>query len=376
MSWSEDRTGGKPGQAEQSSAAAARQRGGRGDRRPYWRQRYAALDLGTNNCRLLVSSVGRSHLRIVDAFSRIVRLGEGVSRDGRLSEAAIARTLDALKACREKIDRRNVDVVRCIATQACRSAANAEEFLTRVREEAGLDLEIISTEEEARLSVLGCSQLIDADADGCLVFDIGGGSTELSWVDLRDRGDNGRRWRFPPRMPKISAWTSLPFGVVSLSEKHGLRDYSRSEYDALVERVVEELRKFQDADELRETFRQGRGHLLGTSGTVTSIAGVHLGLPRYERSKVDGLWLSADEARTTSERLRAMTCDQRSEEPCIGRERADLVVSGCAILEAILQAWPADRLRVADRGLREGMIYSMIHRARRRGRRRPQSRQS
>ncbi|GAB4520335.1 MAG: Ppx/GppA phosphatase family protein [Parvularculaceae bacterium] len=350
---------------------AARQRDAHRRRRPYWRQRYAALDLGTNNCRLLVSSVGRSHLRIVDAFSRIVRLGEGVSQDGRLSEAAIDRTLEALKACREKIDRRNVDVVRCIATQACRSAENAEEFLARAKCEAGLDLEIISTEEEARLSVLGCAQLIDPDADGCLIFDIGGGSTELSWVDLRDRADRARPRRFPPRMPKITAWTSLPFGVVSLSEKHGLRDYSRAEYDDLVTRVAEELRNFQEADELREIFQQGRAHLLGTSGTVTSIAGVHLGLPRYERSKVDGLWLSADEARRTSERLRSMTCDQRSEEPCIGRERADLVVSGCAILEAILQAWPADRLRVADRGLREGMIYSMIHRARRRRRRRP-----
>ena len=304
-------------------------------------------------------------MRIVDAFSRIVRLGEGVARDGRLSEAAIGRTLSALAACKQKLRRRNADYVRCIATQACRSAANASAFMARVEAETGLRLEIISTEEEARLSVFGCSPLIDRDAQACLVFDIGGGSTELSWIDLRgEEGAGGRR--FPPPRPQIEAWTSLPFGVVNISETHGRTDYTRAEYEALTDLIAERLARFDGADALAPAFRGGHGHFLGASGTVTCIAGVFLGLARYDRSQVDGLWLSADDVRETSERLRAMSHEARANQPCIGPERADLVVAGCAILEAMMRLWPVSRLRVADRGLREGMIYAMIARARRR----------
>ncbi len=333
------------------------------------RERYAALDLGTNNCRLLIAAPNGKELRIVDAFSRIVRLGEGVSTSGVLSEPAMQRTLDALKVCAEKISRRGVTHMRCIATQACRGAENGAAFLGMIREQTGLTLEIISTEEEARLAAAGCMDLIDEAAPAALIFDIGGGSTELSWI-VRD-GEAAAL--------SVAAWTSLPFGVVSLAERWGGRDLDAETYEKMVEEVRAGVAAFGDPARLRPHFEKDAAHLLGTSGTVTSIAGVHLELDRYRRELVDGLWLTLPRTREVTEKLRAMSFDDRASEPCIGVERADLVVCGCAILEALAREWPATRIRVADRGLREGILADLAaearqkrkQRRRRRRRRRP-----
>jgi exopolyphosphatase/guanosine-5'-triphosphate,3'-diphosphate pyrophosphatase len=323
-------------------------------------ERFAAVDLGTNNCRLLIAAPRGRKFRIVDAFSRIVRLGEGLSQTGALSEAAMARALDALKVCAEKIERRDVTRMRCIATQACRAAANGEEFLARAGEATGLSFEIISTEEEARLSVRGCAELMDPAARAGLVFDIGGGSTEISWI--LPAGPDGRG-------PKVAAWMSLPLGVVNLSEIWGGGEMSAETYEKVVDSVAAEIRAHGDPAGLRPAFEAGDAHFLGTSGTVTSIAGVHLELPRYRRDLVDGLWLTTAEVRTVAGKLLAMDLRGRAAEPSIGQERADLVICGCAILEALIREWPVSRIRVGDRGLREGMLADLADAARR-GRRR------
>ncbi len=314
--------------------------------------RFAALDLGTNNCRLLIAVPKGRQLRIVDAFSRIVRLGEGLSQTGVLSDAAMVRTISALRVCAEKIRRRGVTHIRCIATQACRGAANGETFLENVRKETGLAFDIISTEEEARLAVSGCEELLDENASAGLIFDIGGGSTELSWIVRRGNAT------------EIAAWTSLPFGVVSLSEKWGGREIDQKTYATLVDDVRCAIAKIGDPASLKAAFESDDAHLLGTSGTVTSIAGVHLRLPSYRRDKVDGLWLSAEEARNVAHGLRSKSFQERANEPCIGEDRADLVLCGCAILEALLLEWPASRIRVADRGLREGILTDLSRQAR------------
>lgn len=323
-------------------------------------ERYAALDLGTNNCRLLIAAPRGRDLRIIDAFSRIVRLGEGLSATGALSDAAMERALDALGVCADKIARRGVTHMRCIATQACRGASNGELFLETVRKRTGLEFDIITTEEEARLAVKGCSELLDGQALAGLVFDIGGGSTEISWVRRAE----------PDERPEIVAWTSMPFGVVSLAEKWGGREIGRETYEAIVEEARAEIARFGDPAGLKRHFANGSAHLLGTSGTVTSIAGVHLGLAKYRRDSVDGLWLTVADARAVTEKLRAMRFEERAAEPCIGIERADLVVCGCAILEAVAREWPASRIRVADRGLREGMLADLAAQARSERRRR------
>lgn len=329
-------------------------------------ERFAAIDLGTNNCRLLVAAPRGQNFRIVDAFSKIVRLGEGLLQSGSLSKEAMARAVDALKICAEKIARRNVTHMRCIATQACRGAANGAEFLEVVRNQTGLNFEIISPEEEARLAVRGCADLLDQNSSAGLIFDIGGGSTELSWV----RPGEGAA------AAEIVAWKSMPFGVVMLSEKWGGREIDSEKFAKMVESVRAEIRVLGDPANLKYVFENDDAHFLGTSGTITSIAGVHLELRRYKRDRVDGLWLDSDDVRSVSQKLRAMNFDERAREPCIGEERADLVVCGCAILEALLLEWPVTRVRVADRGLREGILADLARQAqrqrrknRRRGRR-------
>ena len=310
---------------------------------------YAAVDLGTNNCRLLVARPAAEGFRVVDAFSRIVRLGEGVEDSRRLSVEAMDRTIAALKICADKMRRRKVTRARCVATAACRKAQNCDEFLARAEKESGLYLEAITAEEEAKLAVAGCRPLLEAETRHALVFDIGGGSTELIWAE-----------HHPDDGIKPIALTSLPFGVVSIAERHGGGDFSPSQYEALVGRITEDLQAFEAAHGINERMCRGGVQMIGTSGTVTTLTGVHLGLERYDRQQVDGLWLSFVDAQSTAERLRGMNLEQRAAHPCIGRGRADLVVAGCAILEAIRRTWPCEKLRVADRGVREGLLLSLM----------------
>ena len=338
------------------------------------RPAYAALDLGTNNCRLLVARPSRRGFKVIDAFSRIIRLGEGVSASGRLSEAAIKRTIEALQVCAAKIERHRVVRSGLIATEACRLAANAGEFLERARDETGLDIHIVNRETEAKLAVSGCASLIDFACDFVLVFDIGGGSSELIWLDLSRHKHLWRR-SVGERLEVqrcIAAWTSLPVGVVTLAEHFGGQFVNREMFDAMVGHVVDMLAPFESEHRLRRGLSRGKAHLLGTSGTVTTVAGVHMRLPRYERNRVDGCWLDIAEVRAVTASLLDATYEERVAEPCIGRERADLVLAGCAILEAMLRMWPCARLRVADRGLREGILATLmaedgVYRSERRG---------
>lgn len=322
---------------------------------------YGALDLGTNNCRLLLARPSRRGFRVVDAFSRIIRLGEGVSQSGALSEPAMHRTLEALKVCAGKLDRHGVERARLVATQACRVAGNGADFIGRVRDTTGLDLEILTPETEAKLAVSGCSTLVDASADYVLVFDIGGGSSEIIWLDLTRPG--ARRGGMHGRInadAAIVAWTSLPVGVVTLAENFDGRNVTDDSFEAMVAYVQNMLTPFEAEHRFREKLHGAPMHMLGTSGTVTTIAGILLGLPRYDRNQVDGIWLRTPEINEITQRLLGKSYDQRIAEPCIGRERADLVLAGCAILDAILRFWPADRLRVADRGLREGILTTLM----------------
>ena len=310
---------------------------------------YAALDLGTNNCRLLVARPRHKGFRVIDAFSRIVRLGEGMDSGGRLSEAAIDRTVDALKVCAAKMRRRQVTHARNVATEACRRAANGAGFLERVYEETGLDLEIISSDEEARLAVEGCLPLLHDRYHHALIFDIGGGSTELIWLG---RAADGRL--------AIEGTVSLPCGVIAVAERHGGRHVPQPAYAAMVAEVAMLLAPFEAAHDIRAKVAAGKVEMLGTSGTVTTLAGVYLKLPRYDRAVVDGSYLTLAQAGAVSERIVGMSYAERVANPCIGGERADLVIAGTAIFAAICEAWPVGRFRIADRGLREGILLGLM----------------
>jgi len=338
----------------QRSVSGDARRAVSGRQAPSPRQAYAAIDLGTNNCRLLIARPSGENFIVIDAFSRVVRLGEGLAQTGRLSQAAMDRALTALHICADKLCRRSVHLARSVATEACRRAENGAEFIERVRLETGIALDIISAREEARLAVLGCHILLEPGTGPAMIFDIGGGSTELVLIDSTEP------------VPRILDWLSVPWGVVSLTETCGPEGDTHADraarYIRMRELVSDSFAPFADrsarvraAEPHREPLR-----LLGTSGTVTTLASLHLDLPQYDRRAVDGLIVPADSMRAISTRLSSLSMADRRELPCIGRERADLVVAGCAILEAILDIWPADRLGVADRGIREGILRSLI----------------
>jgi exopolyphosphatase/guanosine-5'-triphosphate,3'-diphosphate pyrophosphatase len=309
---------------------------------------YAALDLGTNNCRLLIACPTEDGFRVVDSFSRIIRLGEGMSANGYISEAAIERAIAALSICRDKIRSKKAKRLRLIATEACRAASNADGFRDRVAAATGIQLEVIDRETEAALAVIGCSPLLDQKGRGAMLFDIGGGSTELVRIE-RDPDEQNAT-------PRIKAWMSIPLGVVTLAEHFGGRDVTPQSYALMVREVAKHVAPFaaEHAADLRNM------HLLGTSGTVTTLAGVHLNLVRYDRRRIDGVWMSAADVTATIARLLGMSYQERANNHCISVERADLVLAGCAILDAIRSAFPLPRLRVADRGLREGMLVEMM----------------
>ncbi len=309
---------------------------------------YAALDLGTNNCRLLIACPTGDGFRVIDSFSRIIRLGEGISATGRISEAAIDRAIAALSICRDKMRTKNATRLRLIATEACRAADNAGSFRDQVADETGIRLEVIDRETEASLAVIGCSPLLDPRGRGAILFDIGGGSTELVRIERDPECHNA--------VPRIKAWMSMPLGVVTLAEHFGGRDVTPDSYALMVQEVARYIAPFaaEHGGDLRGM------HLLGTSGTVTTLAGVHLNLVRYDRRRIDGIWLRDADVTATVARLLGMSYLERAGNHCIGVERADLVLAGCAILDAIRNAFPLPRLRVADRGLREGMLVEMM----------------
>jgi exopolyphosphatase/guanosine-5'-triphosphate,3'-diphosphate pyrophosphatase len=309
---------------------------------------YAALDLGTNNCRLLIACPSGDGFRVVDSFSRIIRLGEGISTTGCISDAAIERAVAALSICRDKIQSKRARRLRLIATEACRAASNADAFRDRVAAETGIRLEVIDRETEATLAVIGCSPLLDQKGRGAILFDIGGGSTELVRIE-RDPDEQDAA-------PRIKAWMSIPLGVVTLAEHFGGRDVTAQSYARMVQEVAQHVAPFaaEHGGDLADM------HLLGTSGTVTTLAGVHLNLARYDRRRIDGIWMSDADITATIGRLLGMSYQERADNNCISVERADLVLAGCAILDAIRSAFPLPRLRVADRGLREGMLVEMM----------------
>jgi exopolyphosphatase / guanosine-5'-triphosphate,3'-diphosphate pyrophosphatase len=310
---------------------------------------FAALDLGTNNCRMLVGTPAGDGFRVLDSFSRTVRLGEGLQRTGRLGEVAMSRALAALQACTARLERRPLRGLRAIATEACRRAANGAEFLRRVKTETGLGIDIISSREEAELALESCAQLLTGEARRALLFDIGGGSTEFAWVRLD-----------VSRPPALIGYASLPLGVVSLAERYGESGFTPEGFDAMADDIAARLTRFESVHCIAREIRAGGVRLLGTSGTVTTLAGVALDLPRYSRPLVDGAVLTRDAARAALERLRAMGRAGLEQHPCVGPERVEFVLPGCAVFAAITRLWPAPEVLVADRGLREGMLLRMI----------------
>ncbi|MBK1634544.1 Ppx/GppA phosphatase family protein [Rhodovulum adriaticum] len=330
---------------------------------------YAALDLGTNSCRMLIAQPKGSQFHVVDSFSKSVQLGTGLESSGRLSRASIGRTIQALRICKSKLEKHNVERMRLVATEACRRAINARDFIRLVRRETGLKLDIIQPEEEARLAVVSCAPLVSTRTDQLMVVDIGGGSTELVWIDLsavprHDRprsimrlhaGFHAKDSPFPAA--RVVDWISVPLGVATLREQFDDVEDDHARFALMSWFFEENLAEFAPyaAEQTKEGFQ-----IIGTSGTVTTVAASHLGLRRYDRTKVDGLRMTSAQIDTVIRRYLDLGPDGRRADPRIGRDRHALIMSGAAILQALMRVWPTDRLSVADRGLREGLLYAQM----------------
>ncbi len=313
---------------------------------------YAALDLGTNNCRLLVAApTATGGFRVVDSFSRMVRLGEGLAATGRLAETAMQRAIEALSVCAERLERRPVRRLRAVATEACRKAENGAGFLARVREETGIGLEVIGPREEAELAVESCASLLAGPEPRALLFDIGGGSTELAWLRARRPGE-------PPS--EVIGCASVPLGVVTLAERWGETAFAPAGFAAMVEEAVAAFWPFDEVHRIRDEIGRGGVRLIGTSGTVTTLAGVALGLKRYSRPLIDGRTLSGEQTDAALASLQALGRSGLLAHPCVGPGRVEFVLPGCAVFAAIRRLWPASRVTVADRGLREGMLIRLM----------------
>lgn len=326
---------------------------------------YAALDLGTNNCRLLLAhpafrrTRGVRSLKAVDSFSRIVRLGEGVTQTGRLSDDAIDRTMAALRICARKLEGYAVGKARFVATEACRRAANAVDFVARVEQELGFTIEIISSEEEARLAILGCCSLLKPRMKKAVALDIGGGSTEVLWVDIPASFHSENPPQFPFD-PIIRDWTSIPYGVMSLAESVGSSHYAEMYYEETVDKIVRLLSPTAVKNPLEAEMQNGEVQFLSTSGTVTTLAAIHLNLARYDRAQVDGISLPIGDVLQSIRRLLGMRASERFMHPCIGPDRSDYIISGCAIFEAVTRVFNFREVTIADRGVREGIILSLM----------------
>lgn len=340
---------------------------------------YAALDLGTNSCRMLIAAPHEASFQIVDAFSKSVKLGKELERTGALSQAAINRTLGALQVCATKIRRHGVKRFRLVATEACRRATNGDAFLKQVTRQTGLKLELIAPAEEARLAVVSCAPLVDPKASQVLVIDIGGGSTELVWLDIGDVPPEERRAAIMKLKLarkrgadlasaaegtgaglRVVDWISVPLGVATLHERFSDVEDRRSRFALMSWYFEEQMAEFTPYIDAELPDYLVGFQMIGTSGTVTTVGAAHLGLARYDRTAVDGMSLTGDQINAVIDGFLGQGFQSRIGKLGIGMDRADLVISGSAILQTLLRIWPTDRLSVADRGLREGMLYAMM----------------
>ena len=335
--------------------------GGKGKKPNHWKKNnkrghvYGVVDLGTNNCRLLVAVPRPGGFKVIDSFSRIVRLGEGLKEDKIISDLATERTISALKICMDKMRRRGVTRMWNVATQACREAENGEEFVKTIHEHSKIKLDIIDPKEEARLAVMGCKELLDTNYNRGIIFDIGGGSTEIIWIEFCDR-----------RIPQIIDWISIPLGVVNLSEEYGTKvALPDAHYVEMKERVKEHIVPFEEKHSISKSININKVQLMGTSGTVTTLTSMHLNQAVYDRNEVDGAWMKSHDLIGLCKDLSKLDYAERLALNNIGNDRAELVVAGCAILDAIIDVWPIGDVRVADRGIREGMLHHLIDKQRR-----------
>ncbi len=308
-------------------------------------KRLAGVDIGTLTCRLLIADLqdGRE-LREIQSERRILRLGEGVDQTRQLSVTAMDRVAQCLKEWRELIDTAQVDAVVVVATSAVRDATNRDEFLDRVKHEAGFEVELISGEEEARRTMLGIRSGLPQGVTDVLALDIGGGSTEF----ILDR---------PGQKPVVR---SINIGVVRLCER-------LLHHDPPTDGEVQQAREWV-AKETRAAVAEMGSYqtatFVGTAGTVTSLAAMAQQLPTYEPARIHNYMLHLDTIQTLEQTLLSHKKADRTGLPGLEKGREEVIAAGAIIIRTIMETLGMPTVLVSDLGLREGVLIDLARRGR------------
>jgi exopolyphosphatase/guanosine-5'-triphosphate,3'-diphosphate pyrophosphatase len=317
-------------------------------------------------------------LKVIDSFAKIISLGEGIKQTGVLSEEAIERTIVALRACKKKLDSHRIYKMRAVATEACRQASNTKSLIERVNSEIGVDLEVISPQEEARLVLKGCSGVISDEKNYGILMDIGGGSTEVVWLKIN-------KGMTRPTISVIDS-ISLPFGVVTISDTYTHSKNNQEIYTVLRKNILSTIDTFMKKNNIRTNFSKGDVQVITSSGTTTTLGSLTLGLSTYDRSSVDGKDFSSKKIVEVGEELLSRylsstpttvklgkeknfitnkffdhVLDKSSEEfKIFAYNRMGLLAAGVVIINSILESIGDCLVRIADRGVREGILYDLM----------------
>jgi len=315
----------------------------------------AAIDCGTNTIKLMVATLGPDGAEVHERETRMVRLGQGVDRTGRLADEALARAFAAIDEYAVLIRRHPVERIRFCATSAARDATNGEVFAAGVRARLGIDPEVVSGDEEARLAYDGAVRnLRRAPVEPVLVIDIGGGSTELILgADLSARSPSPSPDARSLARPSLDSVASMDIGSVRLHERHLSSDPPTPEEVAAATADI-------DAALDACSVRPGEAAtVVGVAGTVLTVAAGVLDLPAYDRDAIDQSVLSRADVHTMTERLLGMTVQERLGLPYMHPGRADVIGAGALILDRVLRRTRVDSLVASEADILDGICWSL-----------------
>lgn len=309
---------------------------------------FAAIDLGSRNCRTIVGCQSKAGaFEYIETYSKSVSLADGVAASKKLSRKSMDRTIEALAFCSKVLSRYAGLTYLAVATDAMRRAENASVFIKRVKRELGLIISIITPQEEAYYAALGCIEVLSLETEIFVVFDIGGGSSEIALC--RQKSDKDI---------ELIDSLSIPYGVINLLESKDHLTFSG--YSNLVQKISDLSRDFLNQYATTLDF-VNNFQCIGTSGTTTTVAALNMNLRFYDREKINDSILQFSEILKTVHYVQSLSEDERKLHPYISQSNEDLVLGGLTILEGIVRGLPASTITVTDRGVRDGVVYALTH---------------
>ena len=293
----------------------------------------AAIVIGSYNCRIIIVN-NSPNIKILKTISVATNLIKNLSYSNEFTHKNIKKTVRCLTMFSRKMLEYNVTKYRCVATEACRQVINSDFFIGEVKKKTGLSVEIISVNEEAQLCFQSCKKYIERMNNEGILFDIGGGSTEISFFDVKNE--------------KFET-SSIPLGVINLSEKINLHGKNK---------ITFQMKRYFQSLKSNLSNQIDPGFSIGSCSTVSTLSAIHLNLTTFDRKKIEGLLLDVDEIMKIINNLRNLKVNEMLKHPCI-RKKYPLLLNGMEILEKILENFPIKQILVSQSGLTGGMIENL-----------------